>query len=578
MEGTMHTHYRRRGLIGLALATAVTLVISACAGGEKKNDGPETSVGFAECLNKPNECNSGKLKQGGTITYALGKDIKSWNTLSSAGNTLEYSHALFGVVPRVHVYYPDLSVQVNKDLMDSVEITSKNPMTVVYKIKKEAVWNDGTPVSAEDFIYTWKVQNSRDCTECKPASTSGFKQAKSVEGSDGGKTVTVVFSEPFPDWQAMFVPLYPGHIAAQHGTLAQAFTWFDQTVPTWSAGPYKIEKYEPNFALTLVPNDKWWGKKPTLDKVVFRIITKDSELIPAMRNREVNAFSPIPTADLVAQAKQIETAHWFLGKNLSWEHFDLNLKNPYLADKALRQAIFTAIDRKAIIDKTVGQYAPDTKPIGNHNFVPGMKAYKDVVTPTGQGAGDVEKAKKILTDAGYKIEGGKLITPSGQAVPPLRMRYTTGNQLRKDSCELFANMVKPLGLEIQVQQTDDLGGTLTAGDFDVMIFAWVLSPLRIGGARQLWHSTSASNYGKWSNPESDRLLDEAARTVGDDAKAYELINKADELMAADAYVLPLFQRETFLVAGKEYTNIRPNPTNHGPVYNVGQWGLLDQAN
>jgi len=574
----MHMHLRRRGVIGLAVLTTITMAMTSCAGGGNKNDGPESSVGFAECGTKPNDCNTGKLKQGGTITYALGKDIKAWNTLSSAGNTLEYSHALFGVVPRVHLFYPDLSVQVNKDLMESVEITSKDPMTVTYKIKKEAVWSDGTPISAEDFIYSYKVQNSRDCTGCKAASTSGYKQTKSVTGGDGGKTVTVVFTEPFPDWQTMFQPLYPAHIAAQHGTLEQSFLWFEQTVPTWSGGPYKIEKFEPNFALTLVPNEKWYGKKPTLDKVIYRIITKDSELIPAMRNREVNAFSPIPTPDLVAQAKQIEDAHWYLGKNLSWEHFDLNLKNPFLADKALRQAIFTAIDRKSIIDKTVGQYAPDTKSLGNHNFVPAMKAYKDHVTPTGQGSGDIEKAKKILTDAGYKIEGEKLITPKGETVPPLRMRYTTGNQLRKDSCELFASMVKPLGIQITVEQTDDLGGTLSKGDFDVMIFAWVLNPLRIGGARQLWHSTSASNYGKWVNTESDKLLDEAARTVGDDAKAHDLINKANELMVADAYVLPLFQREVFLVVNKQYTNVRPNPSNHGPVYNVGSWGLLDTAN
>ncbi len=573
----MQMHPRRRGLIGLAMATAITLVVTSCASGGDKTDGPESSIGFAQCTNKPNECNGGKTKQGGTITYALGKDVKAWNTLSSAGNTIEYSHALFGVVPRAHLYYPDLSVQVNKDLLDSVEITGKDPMTVVYKIKKEAIWNDGTPVSAEDFIYTWQVQNSRDCTACKAATTSGFKQAKSVTGSDGGKTVTVVFSEPYPDWQSMFVPLYPGHIAKQHGTLAESFTWFEQNVPTFSAGPYKIESYQANFAVTLVRNEKWWGTPVPLDKVVYRIITKDSELVPAMRNREINAIAPIPTPDLVTQVKELSDSHWYLGKSLSWEHFDLNLKNPFLADKALRQAIFTAIDRKQIIAKTVGQYAPDTTPIGNHNFVPGMKAYKDVVSATGQGNGDVEKAKKILTDAGYKIENGKLITPKGETVPPLRMRHTTGNQLRKDSCELFANMIKPLGIEVQVQQTDDLGGTLTSGDFDVIIYAWVLTPLRIGGAAQLWSSTSSSNYGKWVNPESDRLLNEAQRIVGDDPRAHELINKANELMAADAYVLPLFQRESFLAVNKQYTNLRPNPTNHGPVYNVGMWGLLDQA-
>ncbi|GIH10895.1 hypothetical protein Rhe02_89620 [Rhizocola hellebori] len=573
----MHMNRPSRGLIGLVAVAAMVLSASACAGGGKEDKGPDSSIGFAECVQKPNTCNTGKTKAGGTIVYGLGKDIKAWNTLSSAGNTLEYSYALFGVLPRVHLFYPDLSVQVNKDLMDSVEITSKSPMTVVYKIKKEAVWNNGDPVSADDFIYTWKVQNAKDCPLCKPATTAGFSSVDTLTGSDGGKTVTMVFKDPYPDWQGLFVPLYPGKFAATKGDLATSFTWLEQNVPTYSAGPYKIDKYESNFALTLVPNDKWWGAKPPLDKVIFRIITKDSELIPAMRNREINVMAPIPTADLVAQAKELSDSHWYLGKNLSWEHIDLNLKNPVLADKALRQAIFTAIDRQAIIDKTVGQYAPGTKPIGSHNFVPGMTAYKDLVESTGQGKGNIEGAKKILTDAGYKIEGGKLLTKAGTAVPTLRMRHTTGNQLRKDTCELVAESLKKLGIDVKVEQTDDLGGTLTKGDFDIMIFAWVLSPLRIGGAKQLWHSTSASNYGKWVNPESDKLLEEAAKTVGDDPKAHELINQADALMSADAYVLPLFQREVFISVNKQYTNLRPNPTNHGSVYNIGTWGLLDQA-
>lgn len=565
----------KRALMVLAANALVMATVSCGEGG--RVDESKVSAGFAQCVSNPNECNGGKTKQGGTITYAIGKDVKAWNLLSSAGNTIENLQVLFGVIPRAHVFYPDLSIEVNKDLLDSVQITSKNPMTLVYRIRKDAVWNDGTPVSAEDFIYTWKTQNGRDCTECKAATTSGFKQVTSVTGSDGGKTVTVVFSEPFPDWQGMFGQIYPRHIAAKHGTLAESFTWFDQNVPTYSAGPYQIEKFEPNVAVTLTPNPQWWGKKPPLDRVTFRIITKDSELVLAMRNREVDAVAPIPTPDLVTQAKQIEDAHWYLGKALSWDHLDLNLRNAFLSDKALRQAIFTAVDRKTIIDKTVGQYSPDTKPLNNYNFVPGMKAYKDLVTSTGQGAGDVDKAKKILADSGYTITGGKLITPMGQSVPPLRIRYTTGNQLRKDTCELFVSMVKPLGIEVQVQQTDDLGGTLSTGDYDVVIFAWNMAPLRVGSAYALWHSTSASNYGKWSNPESDKLIEEASRTIGDETRAHELINKANELMAADAYVLPLFQRDFLLVVSNQVTNVRPNPTNHGPAYNIGSWGLLDPS-
>jgi peptide/nickel transport system substrate-binding protein len=573
----MHMYRRSKAHLGLATIAAVALALSACSTTPSDSEGPEFSVGFADCVSKPNECNTGQVKQGGTITYAIGKDVKAWNTLSSAGNTLEYSHALFGVLPRVHHYYPDLSVQVNKEFMESVEITSKSPMTVVYKIKKEAVWNDGTPVGADDFVYAWKVQNKKDCPKCTPASTAGFDQVTSVTGSDGGKTVTVVFTSPYPDWQAMFLPLYPAHIAATKGTLEESFKWFETNVPTFSAGPYKIEKFEPNFALTLVPNEKWWGAKPTLEKVIYRIITSDAQLIPALRNREVHAISPIPTADLITQAKQLPDSHWFLGKSMSWEHIYTNLKHPNLADKALREAIFTAISRKDIIAKTVGQYAPDTQPLGSHNFFPGMPAYTDHVTATGQGSGEIEKAKSILTTAGYKIEGGKLLDKTGAAVPPLRMRYTTGNQLRQQSTELVAAAVKNLGIEIQPVQTDNLGGTLSSGDFDLIIFAWVGSPLRIGAAKQIWGSTSSSNYGKWVNAESDKLIAEANGLVGEDAKAFELLNQADKLLTADAYVLPLFQREIFLAADKSYTNIRPNPTNHGSVYNIGSWASLEAA-
>jgi peptide/nickel transport system substrate-binding protein len=132
-----------RGLIGLVAVAALVLSASACASGGEEDKGPDASIGFAECVQKPNDCNNGKPKTGGTIVYALGKDIKAWNTLASTGNVLEHTYALFGIMPRVHLYYPDVSVQVNKDLMDSVEITNKSPMTVVYKIKKEAVWNTG---------------------------------------------------------------------------------------------------------------------------------------------------------------------------------------------------------------------------------------------------------------------------------------------------------------------------------------------------------------------------------------------------------------------------------------------------
>ncbi|HEX6497819.1 MAG TPA: ABC transporter family substrate-binding protein [Micromonosporaceae bacterium] len=567
----MRTSKRLAGLV--AVGAASLLVVSGCGGGSKDNGSQQhNSASFADCATKPNDCNGGKTKQGGTLTYTIEKKITGWNLLDADSNTFDFAEVLDGVLPQPFLVYPDLSVKINDDMMVSIEQTSSNPQTIVYKIRPEAVWDDGTPISADDFIYAWKTQNGKDCPDCSAASTAGYDQIKSVTGSDNGKTVTVVYNTPFTDWKQPFSPLYPAHIAKQHGDLAASWKWFNENQPTYSAGPFKISDYQKDVSVTEVPNPKWYGKvKPSLDKLVFRIITDQSQEVPALQNNEVQAIYPQPSQDIVDQVKALPNVQYMLGKGLVWEHLDLNLKNPLLADKALRQAIFTAIDRQAIIDKTVGQFVPGMKPLNNHNFVPGQDGYKDTITSTGQGAGKVDDAKKILTDAGYQGVGTDLKTKDGKPVT-LRISYTNGNTLRKASCELIQSQLSQLGIKVTIVPIQSLGKTLSSGDFDIIIFAWVSTPFPYAGAIQLWGSTSDSNYGHWTNAESDKLLKDAAAET-DQKKATDDLNQADQIMSNDAYVLPLFQKPTFLAVYTNYANIRDNATNQGPPYNTQEWGL-----
>jgi peptide/nickel transport system substrate-binding protein len=88
----------------------------------------------------------------------------------------------------------------------------------------------------------------------------------------------------------------------------------------------------------------------------------------------------------------------------------------------------------------------------------------------------------------------------------------------------------------------------------------------------LWRTGQDSNYGQWSNAEADALLDEVARTL-DQNKVRELLNKSAEIMAREAYVLPLFQKPAFLAVYNTYINIRNNATASGQTYNIHEWGL-----
>lgn len=582
----MHTRSKR--LVGLLSVAAAALVFAAACGsdGGTNNNNNQELAGFAQCDAQPLECNRGTTKAGGTLVWATDQDLATWNTNSADGGHFSTAQMLQGILPGAFYAAPDLTAKWNQNLLaEEPKVTSQTPQTVVYKLRPEAKWSDDTPISADDFIYQFKTQNTRDCTKCAAASTTGYDTMENVVGSDGGKTVTVTWQtgKVYPDWQSLFGGLYPAHIAKANGgvdnadQLAASWEYFGKTQPTWSGGAYMVETYTEGQQLIEVPNAKWYGKvKPSLEKLIFKIITDQASFIPALQNAEIHGAYPLANQDMVTQAQQLPGVYSRVGHGLIWEHIDLNLTNKFLADKALRQAIFTAINVQGIIDRTVGQYDKTAKQVANHNFLPGSPYYKDVVGPTGVGKGDVEAAKKVLTDAGYQGVGSALKTPSGEAVAKLRFRHTAGNANRAATGEIVQNQLKQLGVEVEIVTTEDLSGTLDSGDFDLIVFAWVGTPFVQGGADQLWGLGSSSNFGEWKNPEADAILKQGVQQL-DIAKGAELLNQANEMMAKDFYVLPLYQRPTFLMVSSQYANVRDNATSSGPHYNNEEWGLRASA-
>ncbi|MFR0354413.1 ABC transporter family substrate-binding protein [Streptomyces sediminimaris] len=592
---------------GFTLSAGLVLVLAACSGGGGGNSDNGGSAGLSACntQGKANTCNSGATKPGGTLTYTLEKNIQQWNIQDTNGNTFENAEAIEPVLPMVFVPQPDFSVSLNKDLVTSAAQTGTSPQTLVYKINPKAAWNDGTPITADDFVYYWRTNNGKDCPPppagdstqtkgCLPQSTAGYDRVKSVTGSDGGKTVTVVMAKPFSDWKQLFgagYPLYPAHVAekvsgaksgdAAHMTAAQmakGWQYFQKNPPSKypTAGPYKMKDWVDNDHATYVPDPKWWGAhKASLNRLVFRVITDATQEPVALQNNEVQGIYPQPEVDLVNQVKNIPNVTYSIGNGLTWEHFDLNLHNPVIGRyKALRLAMFTAIDIKDIVAKTVGQFDPKVKQLGNHNFVPGQNGYQDLVTSTGQGSGDLAKAKKYLTDAKFTGVGTALKTPDGKAVGPFDCRYTTGNQIRQNECQILQSALRGLGIKVGIKPIGaaDLGTVLVGHQYDIIVFAWVASPFPSANAQQTWTTGGGGNYGGYSNKQVDSLINRALGETSQ-TKAASLLNQADKIMVGDAYVLPLYQKPTFLAVQKRFVNIRNNSTNVGPPYNVGEWGL-----
>ena len=181
---------------------------------------------------------------GGTATMALDENLAGFNINTSAASEFVLQEIMNMVWPQAFIVNAKLQPVLNSQLLESASVTSSNPQTVVYTLNPKAVWSDGTPITADDFIYNWQAQSGNPAyTDVggKPyddASTAGYNQIASVVGSapsggaacapgsaadrnvglcPNGRTVTVTFRPSFADWRSLFTNIVPAHIARTVG-------------------------------------------------------------------------------------------------------------------------------------------------------------------------------------------------------------------------------------------------------------------------------------------------------------------------------------------------------------------------
>ena len=598
----------------IAALVAAVMVVAGCAAeeegvadpgeveepagvAEEPADGPpQASRGFDDCEVAPNTCNDGPRAEGGSITWVLNSQPGGWLAMSPEAGSVYTLQALHGIFPHTGEWEPSGDeFRFNMDLLAAEpELVDDDPFTFEFSLREEAVWSDGTPITADDFIVTWKMSTSEGeghCVGCRSRSTVQADAASSVEGANDGRTVVVRLKEgeADPEWIGWFSVhgiqggVVPAHLAAEQGLdvddpeqLGRYFEWLNETMPTISGGPYILVEGDLENQFIKEPNPNWYGEEsPSLDTLIVRVIDDEGAWLPALANREIHGGSPPQfNEDIVRQLEERTDVHTWVGPGPSWEHLSFNLANSWFQDLELRRAIFTAIDVRDIAQRTVGGAFPEVEPRTNHIFAATSPYHEDVMTPTGHGSGDLAAALAILESAGYELDGDTL-RRDGEQVGPFRIR-STSTTVRNTTMELVQATLAQLGIEVTIEVADDLGGMLVGGDYDIAQFGWSGSPFFANNASQFWHSESGNNFGGYSNPEVDELASRAANAASlDDAAAYA--NQAAAIVAEEAYVLPIMDSPVYLFIAEEYVNVRDNPSSSlRAVYNNEQWGLAAQ--
>ena len=547
--------HRLRTVRLAALLVGLAMVAAGCGGGG--DEGGDSGGGTAQ------------IKPGGTLNYAADQEPTGFNNATSKDNGTSVANIVINMYPQAFHSQPDFTVKLNEEFLDSAEQTSEDPQTIVYKIKQNAIWSDDTPVSADDFIYFWENQNGK-IKDNDVASTAGYDQIESVEGSDNGKTVTVVFKKPFADWQGLFSQILPSHyIKDRPGGWNTGLDKEPEKIP--SAGWFKVENYTPGQSLTMTRNDKYYGTKANLDSVVFRFLPESTTQPSALQNNEVDLIYPQPQLDQVTQVKALPDVNSEINFGLSYEHFDFNFANEFLKDVAVRKAIATGLNTQELVDRTVKQFSDKATPLGNRIFLTGQPEYQDHFGQYGKG--DTAGATKLLEDAGYTKDADGIYAKGGKKIS-VRISTTVGNKLRETQGELFQAQMKEIGIQIKIANLDSqklFGEALPNGDFDIGNFAWVGSPFAISGSQDIFRTGGGSNYGNYSNKKVDQLFAEA-NSETDRAKSVELGNQIDQMITEDMATIPLYTKPTFIAYRNTFAGIKDNSTLEGPFFNANTWG------
>jgi peptide/nickel transport system substrate-binding protein len=476
-----------------------------------------------------------------------------------------------------------LNVDANGDyvpgamLVDLPTLSAGPPMTVTYRIKPEAVWSDGTPMTSADFEYTWQqIVTGNDIYD-----TTGYTLIESIDTTDP-KTAVVTFKEPYAAWRDLFGGFYfvlPSHLLEGKNRSKAMKDGYSFSGAPWELDGGKAG-WKKGKTITLVPNEAYWGAKPSIGKVVFQYIPESSAELEAVKTGQVVATYPLPNLDgLVDQVEESPNLTHTISYGNQFEAFWLNAEKFPLDREPVRQAVAYATDRQAIVDQIVKPSINEGRVLQSF-IVPTFKTFSEPAFE--QYTFDLSKVDELMTGDGWEKNDDGIWEKGGKAAT-FEINSTTGNQQRELTEQLWQSQLRQAGFDLAIKNLNPdvlFGDRLPKGRYEVALFASVGTPdpglclifcskaiptkkNQLSGSN-VTHTDSESIDTPWE--AVDVTLDDAARTAA--AKT------GQAALAQYVASIPLYQTPTVFIFDQEKLGGRlEDNTVMGPFFTMNEWTL-----
>jgi peptide/nickel transport system substrate-binding protein len=512
---------------------------------------------------------------GGTLVVGAEQEPDCTDFINSCGGSSWGAWmTLFTTLPQAFTVVKDgdtYSPKASNVLAGEPTLVTSPKQVVTYKINPKAVWSTGDPITSADFKYMFEQIAGPDAKDVYDA--TGYDKVESVDAT-AADTAVVTFKEVYADWKQLFsgnFGLMPSKYLTGKDRNAEMKDGFK-----FSGGPWMLEKWEKGVAITLIPNDKYWGDKPKLSKVVFKFLPDTAAEFQAYKAGEVSVIYPQPQVAVIdAISAGVEGNNFFSANTGSVEAIWLNNSKAPFDVKEVRQALGYAIDRDAVVNKLFGG-------IGVKKAV---QSFNPPITSKFSGTDfsvykkDLAKVETLMKGAGY-AKGADGIWAKGADRATFALRTTAGNKRRELTQEILIQLFKEAGFEMTVDNIkagDLFGKALPGGDFQAAIYAQVAT-FPVPGLSNLFKSVNIpSEANKQSGQNWTRTkiagLDEklaASDAELDETKRIAVSKEVDKLLAADATSIPLDPLPNIMLWSKKVTGPSDN-TVLGPFWNLNTW-------
>src|SRR5437763_1624996 len=455
----------------------------------------------------------------------------------------------------------------------------KKGVDLTYTIRSDAKWADGVPVSTADVRFTYEVGRNQ---QSGVTNAELYRRIRSLDVKDD-KTFTLHIDKLTFDYAAIqdFM-LLPAHIEqdaftdpAQYRLRTHYNT--EPTKPGLYNGPYRVSEFAAGSHILLEPNPHWAGPPGRFRRITIRTIENTAALEANLLSGTVDMIAGelgLPLDEGLAFAKRHGDAFQILYKpGLVYEHIDLNLGRPALADLQVREALILGLDREAISR----QLFDGRQPVAASFVNPLDLGYTEDVP---RYRFEPIRAEALLETAGWGKGGdGIRRNAEGQRLS-FELMTTAGNRSRELVEQVLQSQWRRIGVDIRIKNEPArvlFGETLPHRRFDMAMYAWISSPENV--PRSILHSSEipseangfvGQNATGYANPEMDRLIDALEIELEAD-KRKALWAEAQRLYATELPSLPLYFRSDVFVLPKWLSGVRPTGNQSPTTLWITDW-------